>query len=769
MRFHRLLDFALLVTTLAVPAQQHRHDDNYKVEDHHHKHEGTKRKRQCCDNLNQPGIYDYIVVGSGAGGGPVACRLARAGFSVLLIEAGTDTSGYQDVQVPSFHPRASELPRQLWAYFVERYEDPAQQLRDTKQVYLVPDDPSYFGAPFTGAGHCPPDPWGITQLLPNGRYYTGQYPPPGATRLGLLYARGYALGGSTQMSAMAMVTPHEEDWVGLGEITGNYSTFDPHMMREYFVKLENCKYIPNSVLGHGFTGWLDISATPLTLVLRDLKLASLIAATALAVGKAGGFLTQLITSVSVFANILAADLNAPGLSRDYASDVWQVPSAVSPDRHSIRSGVIDLIRSTVQEGYPLYVQLDTMVTKVLMDTSGPMPRAYGVQYEYGPNLAYMSTLSTKQHGIPGYAYARYDVILSGGVFETPKLLKLSGIGPAEELSYWGIPVIANLPGVGTNMQDRYELGSVGLATTPFAAFKDCRYSVEPDPCLDEYRAGTNPVEQGPYVSNGLAVGTTLSTSVNDGPTPDIFIVAVPAYFAGYYPGYATCATLDALHWTFVILKMKSRNNAGYVRLRSLDPLDQAEIQFNNFAIGGDLDAQAVAEGIQRAREIYSSVIPLDGTLTEVVPGLEYQGAALIQYIRDNAWGHHACCTARLGAYGDPFAVVDFDFRVMGVSGLRIVDGSVWAKGIGYYPTVPLYMLSERAADVILGQQSVPLGLNDLNNFEAGGPIGTFAAALLGTAGLGGPPEANQPGGLINGLKGILGKRWNAFGPAASKQ
>lgn len=71
--------------------------------------------------------------------------------------------------------------------------------------------------------------------------------------------------------------------------------------------------------------------------------------------------------------------------------------------------------------------------------------------------------------------------------------------------------------------------------------------------------------------------------------------------------------------------MKSRNNAGYVRLRSLDPLDQAEIQFNNFAIGGDLDAQAVAEGIQRARDIYASVIPLDGSLTEVIPGLEYQG------------------------------------------------------------------------------------------------------------------------------------------------
>ncbi|KAF2208615.1 hypothetical protein CERZMDRAFT_70840 [Cercospora zeae-maydis SCOH1-5] len=707
-------------------------------------HNSAEQKGQRYDP-NQPGTFDYIVVGSGPGGGPVASRLAQAGYSVLLIEAGTDTSGYQDVQVPSFHPRASELPRQLWAYFVERSEDPAQQLRDTKQVYLVPDDPAYKGAP----------------------------PPPGAKRLGLLYARGSALGGSSQMSAMAMVTPHEEDWINLGQASGNSTAFEPHMMREYFVKLENCKYLINSVAGHGFNGWLDISLTPLTLVLQDLKLMSLVIAAATAIGKAGGFLGGLITTVTGLSHIFASDLNAPGTSRDDDSDIWQVPNAVSPNRHSIRSGVVDLIHSTVQGGYPLHVQLDTMATKILMDTRGHTPRAYGVQYEYGPNLAYMSTLSPRRHGTQGYAYARYDVIVAGGVFETPKLLKLSGIGPADELSHWGIPRVADLPGVGANMHDRYELGSVGLATTPFAAFKDCTYSVGQDPCLEKYKSGSNPIEQGPYVSNGLALGTTLSTSVNDGPTPDIFIVAVPAYFAGYFPGYSTCATLDALHWTFVILKMKARNNAGYVRLRSLDPLDQAEIQFNNFKVGGDLDAQAVAEGIQRARDIYSSVIPLDGSLTEVVPGPDYPSGspALIQYIKDNAWGHHACCTAKMGQASDPWAVVDDEFRVIGTSGLRIVDNSVWPKNIAYYPTIPIYMLSERAADIILGRQTVPLGNNDFNNLDlGGGPVGTLGAALVGTVGgfVNGNPNG-QATGLLTGMEGLIGKRSFEGDFSAAKQ
>ena len=102
----------------------------------------------------------------------------------------------------------------------------------------------------------------------------------------------------------------------------------------------------------------------------------------------------------------------------------------------------------------------------------------------------------------------------------PELLKLSGIGPAAELAQWGIPCIRDMPGVGVNMQDRYEVGSVGLATTPFSAFKKCTYSVLPDPCLDEFRAGLTQVsrtflqpqgydaddvqiDKGPYTSNGL--------------------------------------------------------------------------------------------------------------------------------------------------------------------------------------------------------------------------------------------------------------------------
>lgn len=81
--------------------------------------------------------------------------------------------------------------------------------------------------------------------------------------------------------------------------------------------------------------------------------------------------------------------------------------------------MVDFIHETVQRGYPLTVQLDTFVTKILIDNNGYAPRAFGVAYEYGPNLQYTSPLATGAHGVPGYVFARREVIISCGAYETP--------------------------------------------------------------------------------------------------------------------------------------------------------------------------------------------------------------------------------------------------------------------------------------------------------------------------------------------------------------
>lgn len=131
------------------------------------------------------------------------------------------------------------------------------------------------------------------------------------------------------------------------------------------------------------------------------------------------------------------------------------------------------------------------------------------------------------------------------------------------------------------------------------------------------------------------------------------------------------------------------------------------INFNYFDSGtttdnaAEKDVQAVVEGMTFSRRIFKDVISLNGGFTEVWPGPSVTGEALKDFVRNEAWGHHASCTCPIGADGDPMAVLDSKFRVRGVKGLRVVDASVFPKIPGFYIALPIYMISEKAADVIL--------------------------------------------------------------------
>ncbi len=146
-----------------------------------------------------------------------------------------------------------------------------------------------------------------------------------------------------------------------------------------------------------------------------------------------------------------------------------------------------------------------------------------------------------------------------------------------------------------------------------------------------------------------------------------------------------------------------------MRLRSTDPRDVPDIAFNSFDTGntdggGDLeDLQAAYEGILLAREMFDKLVPLDGKFTEIWPGANNVSteAEVKEYIKNEAWGHHASCTAPIGADDDPNAVLDTNFKVRGVRNLRVVDASIWPKIPGTFIALPTYIISEKAADVIL--------------------------------------------------------------------
>ena len=168
----------------------------------------------------------------------------------------------------------------------------------------------------------------------------------------------------------------------------------------------------------------------------------------------------------------------------------------------------------------------------------------------------------------------------------------------------------------------------------------------------------------------------------------------------YFPGYSTNTDLHT--WSYLVLKAHSRNNAGTVTLRTTDPRDMPNIHFRSFTVGGDQDSQAVYEGVQFARKLFNHTAIADGPLVEQLPGPNVTSESDVKdWIKKTAWGHHASCTVPIGAANDTNAPLDSNFKVKGINGLRVVDASVFPKIPGFYIVAAIYVISEKAAAVII--------------------------------------------------------------------
>ncbi|MFP5246140.1 MAG: GMC family oxidoreductase, partial [Thermoanaerobaculia bacterium] len=366
-----------------------------------------------------------------------------------------------------------------------------------------------------------------------------------------------------------------------------------------------------------------------------------------------------------------------------------------------RNGTREYIRA-VQKEYPdkLIVRMQTFVTRVLFDDD---QRAIGVECLEGAHLYRADpnrTPESRPTATREYRCTR-EVILSGGAFNTPQLLMLSGIGPKEHLEENGIQCRIDRPGVGRNLQDRYEVSVVSTMEKDFeiltgATFKPPLEGEEGDPCFQQWLKG-----EGVYTTNG-AVTALLLRSDPDLPAPDLFIFGMPGFFRGYYPGYSADVERARNFFTWAILKAYTHNRDGVVRLRSKDPLETPDVNFHYFNEGSDphgVDLKALQYAVDFVRDMNRRN---DAIAEEKIPGPKYQSEAEVaKWIMDNAWGHHASCSARIGRADDPMAVVDSRFRVIGTKGLRIVDASVFPRIPGYFIVTPIYMISEKATDAIL--------------------------------------------------------------------
>jgi len=260
-----------------------------------------------------------------------------------------------------------------------------------------------------------------------------------------------------------------------------------------------------------------------------------------------------------------------------------------------------------------------------------------------------------------------------------------------------IPVRVDLQGVGSNLQDRYEVGIVNRMNFPaWWVLKNAKFAAG-DPQYQQWSTK----REGVYTTNG-AVAAIIKRSVPQRPLPDLFIFALLGLFRGYFPGYSTLFKENLNYLTWAILKAHTQNCAGSVRLKSKDPRDTPDIDFCYFTEGNDTggdDLVSVVEGVKFVRKLTADLRKKGMIAAEELPGPDVRtDEQIADFVKDQAWGHHASCSCPMGS--DESSVVNGDFQVHGVKNLRIVDASVFPKIPGFFIVTSVYMIGEKAADII---------------------------------------------------------------------
>ncbi|MDZ4867767.1 MAG: choline dehydrogenase [Alphaproteobacteria bacterium] len=324
----------------------------------------------------------------------------------------------------------------------------------------------------------------------------------------------------------------------------------------------------------------------------------------------------------------------------------------------------------------LKVEVEALITRVIVEDG----RAVGVEY--------------RQNGQLHQARARREVIVSCGAIGTPQVLLLSGIGDAEYLRRFDIPVVADLPGVGQNLQDHLDVNVQYTCTQPVTAYATVSNPLKMATVGVQYMlTGT-----GAARSQGLESGAFIK-SRPELDAPDLQLHLFNAPFSDHGRKQLK---MHAFGLHMCALRPESR---GHIGLKSADPADRPLIQPNSLAAESDL--RTLREAVKIARKIVAQPAFDAYRGEELNPGAAATTDADIDsFIRRTAITiYHPVGTAKMG--NDRLAVVDSQLRVRGIKSLRVVDASIMPTLVGGNTNAPAIMIGEKAADLILGKSPLP--------------------------------------------------------------
>ncbi|HEX7734010.1 MAG TPA: choline dehydrogenase [Ktedonobacteraceae bacterium] len=459
-------------------------------------------------------------------------------------------------------------------------------------------------------------------------YYT-EAEPAMANRQ-MYWPRGKVLGGSSSINAMLYVRGHRQDydgWRNAGNDGWGYADVLP-----YFKKAENQERGPSEY--HGVGGPLNVA---------DLRYVNP--------------LSRAFVEACVESGIPAND-DFNGAVNEGAG-IYQ-----TTQKNGARWSTVNAYLQPALRRPNLTVRPQTQVARVLIENG----RATGVVYT--------------ANGQPETVRANREVLVCGGAINSPQILMLSGIGPAEHLKSVGIDIVVDLPGVGENLQDHLVAGAAYFSTKPVSLF-------------DAEKLGNQLAyllfRKGPFTSTIAEAGGFVKTR-SELSAPDIQFHFAPVFFKDHgatpAPGHGFTIAPTLLH-------PRSR---GRVRLRSSDPLAHAQIHANYFA--EEEDIQTLLAGLKLSHELAhtrafasflgaeSDPLTWDKSDSEMIEAMRQSGETL----------YHPAGTCKMGS--DPLAVVDTQLRVRGVEGLRVIDASIMPNVVGGNTNAPTIMIAEKAADII---------------------------------------------------------------------